>query len=269
MKLDNSAANTFAFCPRLFQEKYRFHTQKKTPGDARAFGKRIHDLLKAHFLELKGELWVPPILDPDDPVELEAQEMIEAYRAFYPVEDFDVVEVEQYFEIPIPDSPHTYCGKRDGVVRGRNTGRLRLLEHKSEKRGQKSNLPKVWAARSQVGLYLFSAQQFYGEPFEDIILDVLTRRSPAGRILPEFRRDNLQRSQQQIEKAVENLRAIANRIQEYDETYGLAPWPEFTENCCKGGFDCDFYGLHVQCEGKRIPEYMEKYYEPTEDYLSL
>lgn len=259
-------------CPQAYQEKYRLGIQKKTPGDSRAYGHRIHDLLKSHFLSLKGINWPPPVAADDDPVELEAQEMYEAYRAFYPQEDFDVVEVEQYFEIPIPNSDHIYCGKRDGVVRDQATHKLRLLEHKSELRSAKSNLPEVWAARAQVGLYVWAAESAYLEPFEDIILDVLTRRSPAGRISCGFRRDPLQRSPAQISQAIENIRAIANNIARYDEEYGLAPWPQHTENCCKGGFKCDFYLSHVTCGclTRETPvELQHKYYEPVEEYLSL
>lgn len=273
MKIDNSQANAFWFCPQKWQEVNQVGIQKKPSGDARDFGKAIHERLKKHFLSMAGVGYeYPPDGSPE--VSNEADEMLAAYVSHYPVEDFDVVEVERYFEVPLPPSPvsgeiHTYCGKRDGVVRDRNTGRIRLLEHKSETRNSRNNLPAVWAARAQVSLYLYAGQLDYGEAFDDIILDVLTRRSPAGRISPVFRRDNLQRSARQIELALQDITYVADQITMLQEKYGTSPWPRHTENCCKMGFNCDFYLKHITMEGQHDLVTIEKYYVPTERYLDL
>ena len=196
--------------------------------------------------------------------------MISQYIAHYPIEDFDVVDIERTFEIPLPDSDHTYTGKFDGVVRGKTTHRLRLLEHKTEKRGSKNNTPEVWAARTQVGLYLAAGEILYGEPFDDIILDVLTRRSPGQRIGPTFRRDTLQRNEYQRTMALKNITWVADQITRLEDTLGRdVMWPQHTENCCKGGFKCDMYELHVTGEGERSPFVVLKYFKEAERYLDL
>lgn len=277
MRIDNSQANAFWFCPRKYQEVNLVGIQKAPSGDARDFGKLVHERLKRHFLELRGDSYELPPPEPtlDPAVILEADEMYEAYAAHYPMEDFDVLEVEKLFEVTLPASPltgivHTYTGKRDAVVRSYHTGRLRLLEHKSETRGSKNNLPEVWAARSQVALYLYAGGIAFGETFDDIILDVLTRRSPAGRFGPGFRRDHLQRTKAQIAQAVTDITYVADQITLLREKLGdEAAWPGHNENCNKWGYKCDFYQIHINEEGQHNDATIKKYYVPTERYLEL
>jgi hypothetical protein len=267
MKIDNSAANAWAECPAKYQEVYIDGWQRANLKGALAFGSRVHELLEAHLLDVPEP---DPAPDADMDIEAEALEMLEHYKAYYPVENFDVVEVERYFEVPLPESEHVYVGKIDGVVRDRETGRLQILEHKTESRSSKANLPEVWAAKPQVSLYLWAGGQIYNEPFESIILDVLTRRSPAGRVLPSFRRDTLQRSEEAMRVAVRNITWIANQIERMKQEYPEGMWPQFRGNCNKGGWKCDFYSAHVVAESQVVgleDLIREKHYEKAEEYL--
>lgn len=268
MKIDNSGAEIWSFCPRKYQEVYVNGWTRQDNSDARGFGGRVHELLASHFL--KQDRPTEFSEEVPDFVADEAEELFAAYVAHYPVEDFDVLDVERYFEVPIPESDHVYIGKLDGVVRDQGSGRLRVFEHKTEARGAKSNLPEVWAARSQVSLYMWATEKLYGEAPESIILDVLTRRSPAGRIPPTFRRDSLQRSSAQQAEAVRNIKWIADEIVKCSSEFGEDNWPAFMGNCNRGGFKCDFYLAHVVAESQVI-ELDEltrnRYYALAEDYL--
>lgn len=267
MKIDNSAAETWAFCPRKYQEVHVNGFQRADNSDARGFGGRVHELLAEHILPqgLGFKTDVP------EHIASEAQELFEAYVAHYPTEDWTVLDVEQYFEVPLPGTTHVYHGKMDGVVRDNSSGRLVLLEHKTEARGSKGHLPEVWAAKPQVSLYLWAGEQIYHEPFDSICLDVLTRRSPAGRIPPTFRRDTLQRSAEAQARAVRNITWIANQIEALNVELRDGIWPSFDSNCNKGGWKCDFYSAHVVAETQvaALDEFVrQRNFTRADDYLS-
>ncbi len=206
----------------------------------------------------------------EEALETEAQEMIAAYAAHYPAESFEVIDVERTWELPLPGGRHSASGKFDGFVRGNADpylpGKLYLLEHKTEKRGSKANLPESWAARSQVGIYQWAGEQIYGEEIAGIILDVLTRRSDAGRIGPSFRRDTLSRTREDCELAIANLNWTADQIERCREEWNGAIWPQDRNNCCVNGWRCDFYNLHVF--GRSDFE-LQQHFQPTEKYLDL
>lgn len=195
--------------------------------------------------------------------------MLAGYRAHYPVESFNVVAVEQVFKCPINGSGHVYTGKFDGVVRDKGTGRLLLLEHKSEKRGSDKNSPEAWAARTQVSLYMWAAQQLYHEPFDSIILDVLTRQSDKGEKPVTFRRDILQRTPEQQLSAIDDILYIAERIERMEQEFlgaSSGQWPRNTDQCYNGKWACDYADLHI---GGYSPELVQIKYAPAKEYLTL
>jgi hypothetical protein len=174
MRIDNSRMKAFWNCPSFYQERYinDLEPQGRTQF---AFGTRWHQLLEERYRRQKGEDFTAPPCDNED-VENEARTMLARYEAHYPEEPFDVIAVEQFFELALPcpecglvedhkmscdtrPTHHTYCGEMDAIVRDKATGLLQLFETKSERRGSKANLPDAWAARSQVGLYLWAAEQ--------------------------------------------------------------------------------------------------------------
>ena len=273
MKIDFSAASAFAFCPASYQEKYQQGWRSTSGKESLDFGGRMHDLLKGHFTPLirGNEGILGPQGQPlgDELLENEALEMFESYKAQYPIESFEVLDVEKYFEVPIPETNHVLMGKWDGLIA---EGSLRgVFEHKTEKRGGKNNLPKSWAARNLVGLYLWAAQQVYRCRFDHILLDVLTRRSPAGRVPCCFRRDILQRTEGNLQRCVDWIVDIADRIEECEEKYGTNMlWPMNGDNCCRGGWDCEFYLSHVigEVQVVQLEELVRnKWYEKPRDYL--
>lgn len=268
MRLDNSRARLWHKCPAAYQERYIWKIQKdyaigKAP--ATTFGKRQHELLEEYSLGRAGGSIYEPSADPG--VEDEAQVMFEAYKAFYPQEPWEVVDVEKLFEVPLPDSEHTYTGKVDLIVRDKKTATLQIVDHKTEKRGGKSNLPGVWAAKAQVSLYLWAAQQIYNEPFGSIVLNVLTRQSPKGQKPPEFRRDNLQRTPAQQEEAVRNIVWVADQIEQMEREFGREDmWAQDRDNCQVGNSACEYRDLHLYGRDERL---IQIAYRPAEEYLNL
>lgn len=285
MRIDNSRAKAFFRCPAEYQERYEFNIEPDNR-DNFAFGTRWHQLLEEKYRRLKGEDFTAPVND-DEKVEDEAQTMLARYDAHYPEEPFEVVAVEQYFEIPLPCKEcrltedhkmscdtryrHTYCGEMDMIVRDRGTGLLQLFETKSERRGSKANLPEAWAARSQVGLYLWAAEYIYQEPFKNILLNVCTRQSPKGQEPASFRRDELQRSNAEKQAAIENIIWIADQIEQVQQTHGTERLYPQNRNACVNemtGWRCDYYPLHVIARGGRDENLIQIKYKPAEEYLA-
>lgn len=265
MQLDNSAAKSFRFCPDYYKEKYLIKIEKKLGPDAPnhlAFGTRIHKLLEEYYLLLKGDS-VLPSEPAEDTTELEAQEMFAGYRAYYPVESFVVVDVERTFKVEVAPGLF-YTGKIDLAFRDEN-GRFGIMDHKSEKRGGKGNLPQAWAARDQVSLYHKAAEMVYNEPVHSIVVNVLTRCSPKGQEPACFRRDTLQRTKEQVDQAVRDFVYVSEQVHCCQDRFGMETWPQNRESCHNGMWPCEFYSLHVY---GRSEETLSQY-QPTTPYLDV
>ncbi len=225
MLIDNSAANEFRTCPLLYFENRiaegtglepKSQINEVTP---LGLGSRIHELLEEHYQNgrpgLNKVALYPP--SPNDALENEADIIMSAYKAKYPVEEFEIVDVERTFKVQLPElcprcyskdtredrlfmvqdvdtysckscihswkpRRHIYTGKIDVVFR--ETGyvmyhpKLSIMDHKSEKRRSNSNHPKKWAATDQASLYLWAASRIYpGEEIGNFYVNILKRPS--------------------------------------------------------------------------------------------
>lgn len=252
----------FRRCPDGYKERYINNLEKdwhaaESPFE---FGRVCHILLEQHFKALGGlpyTAYEPP--DANDPIWLECDATLAAYRATYPVEPFDVVSVEQVFEVAIPGTEHTYTGKFDGIIRYKDNGQLAILEHKTEKRSALKNLPEAWAARSQVSLYMWAAEALYKERPSHILLDVLRRASEKGREPVTFYRDTLERTREQSDAAISDLTYVADQIEWLERHWDTERWPQNTNECCIGRWKCDYFGRHVLKT--------DADYKPAKDYL--
>lgn len=272
MDIDNSRAQAFRRCPDLYKEKYLNHLERRwgsaSPYD---FGKYFHVLLEHHFKDLGGIPHDNLLPEVPETTRLECEATFAAYCASYSIEPFSVVSVEQTFKLAIPGSHHRYIGKFDGIIRYNQNSQwpdqLAILEHKTEKRNALKNLPKAWAARAQVSLYAWAAEQLYGEPISHILLDVIRRQSPKGQEHASFYRDTLERTRAQQLDALKDLCYVADQIEQCDLEYAHAEhWPRNTDECCIGNFECDMYPIHV---GGETPELIKIHYRPAEEYLTL
>lgn len=268
MKIDNSARAAFAKCPDLYRESYINKIEpKRRNGDALAFGDRMHQLLEGHWKQLGG-LACDPYPAAEEAIELEAQAMFAAYRANYADKPlYEVLDIERTFEVAIPGSHHILTGKFDGIIRDIATGKLIVLEHKTEKRGAMTNLPQKWAMKSQVSLYMWAAAQLYGERPAYTLLDVLIRQSPKGREAASFYRDQLERTETQMEEALSDLLYYADRIEDLIALSPALPhWPRNTDQCI-GFWDCEYLPLHRCQSGDSLIRISD--YKPKKEYLNL
>lgn len=236
-KLSNSSLTEFFRCPVAYQTRYVDGLQKGTVPEYLMYGTRFHQMLEAHYIGMTpvGVGYVPK--KPDwlpDVLEHEAQAMLAKYKADYPVEAFEVVKLEHNFELMVQPT-HTYIGRFDMLVRDKVTGKLQLFETKTEQPRSKRNLPDAWIARTQGSLYVWAAQQIFGEEIDTVILNVCTRGTPGKQVPPGFRRDKLHRSPKQIEKALDTFRYVADQVDR-------GVFVENTISCVTDkGYHCDYY----------------------------
>jgi hypothetical protein len=293
--IDNSAASAFKFCPWKYYEDYVQKIEPKprlnneyTPLE---YGAREHELLQEHY---QGVSLYPA--HANDILEMEAQLMIEAYKAKYPQEDFEIMDVERTLKVQLPDycpkcyhlgyeeivggflqcdyckhrfvkGRHIFTGKIDLAVRSLSDGNFYIIDHKTEKRGAKSNLPQKWAEKDQASLYLWAAERVYGERPANFIVNVLTRQSDKGQVGPSFpERQKLERSTANIEHAVRDLVYWADKIEEVQRIFGDTPWPANRDNCYGWG-PCEFSLLHVYGDDTQLIREIK--YQPKADYLHL
>lgn len=306
-EIDNSAANSFRKCPYKYKEEYLTDGTGLQPKknfsddiDALGYGSRVHELQEERYRLLQGKPIVPyPESDPA--CEIEAQVMMAAYNAKYPVEEWDeIVDVERTFRAPLPEfcpkcygnntSPqaligdgamecntpgcghrfiaqgHIYTGKIDVVYR--KDGELYIMDHKTQNRSSKSNLPEKWAARDQASLYLWVAEKIYGERPNRFLVNVMIRQSPKGQEPPTFpERMKIERTQDQINWALRDIWMVANDIEKYKGIFKDGVWPSHKEECCTmSGWKCDYYLPHTFGWSDEIKK--EKY-EPKKPYLNL
>lgn len=221
----------------------------------------MHELLEEYE---KGVLIYPN--SPNEALEIEAQVMMAAYKAQYPAEEWDIVDVERTLLVQLPNSHHIYAFKIDLIVRSHATGKLSIIDHKTQERTSKSNLPQKWAARDQATLYIWGARQYYKEEIENFILDILVRQSPAGQKPPSFpERQKLERTEKQIELAIRDIIYIADRIEDCEKLFGDGPWPANREECYTWG-QCEYYQLHTYGQSDEI---LSTKYQPRKEYLQI
>lgn len=265
-------------CPYAFYERYEQNLEphRRDGKSPYAFGTRCHELLQQRHERLRNTPVTPfpPMLDFPE-LEAEAQETFALYEAHWGVEPFEVVAEEEFFEVPLVEATHTYIGEFDGIVRATrpceylsdaDVGKLFLLETKTERRNSKSNTSLAWQQKSQVGLYIWAAEQVYKEPFAGIILNIITRQSPAGREPASFRREMLSRTEAQKQEAVENIIWVADQIEAMRSS---GNWVADRNRCVNEmtNWRCDYLSLHEH--GRRADDLVHILYEPASEYLAL
>jgi len=162
---------------------------------------------------------------------------------------------------------HLYTGRWDGVVRMKDSGKLKIFETKTEKRNGKANSPTAWATRDQGSLYLYSGAYVFGESFDGVILNVCTRGSEKGLKPAGYRRDKLERTKEQILLAVRDIVQTADDIEAAQARYASGePWLQHRENCTNKLTDwaCDYEAIHTY---GRTEQLIQVNYKKAEDYL--
>lgn len=268
MEIDNSAASAFRTCPLKYYESYvRGLDLKPFPGTVTPLrlGSRVHELLEEYYCELAGSPRVPYPASENPALELEAEIIMAGYRAKYPQEDFEIVDIERTIKVQLPNSPHIYTGKIDLTFR--LNGVLNIMDHKTQNRRATSNHPKKWAAKDQASLYLWAAERIYQEHVDRFHVNVLIRPSEKlqeGPIFPD--RQILERTEDQLKIAVRDISFVAEEIERYKQMFGEDLWPSNREACSAGYFDCEYYQPHTYGWSDAI---MEEKYQPKEEYLHL
>jgi hypothetical protein len=143
---------------------------------------------------------------------------------------------------------------------------LYIIDHKTEKRSSKSNLPQKWAAKDQATQYWWAAEKIYAKPINRFIVNVLRRPSPAGREGPEFpERQRVERTDIQIETALRDLVVKGDEIEKYLKIFKDTPWPANRDNCYTWG-QCEYYMPHLYGWSDEI---LRVKYQKKEEYLNL
>ena len=272
MRLSFSRLAKWWECPAKYQEHYEFNLEPlNADTESLRFGTRAHQLLAEQEIE-HGQL--------EEPLEAEARALVAGYRGRYPVDDWDLVASEVEFEHALPrrckpcgawvtaegwcqacDSftqVHSLKGVIDKLVILKEPGNpLAVVEFKTERRGSKRNSLAAWGVKAQASLYYWAVEAIWPERrLDKVVVDILTRCSPAGLKPPSYTRHEVQRSEQAIAQAVEDANWVGDQIEAMQFHRADAPWPMNREACVNPttGWKCEFYELHA---GERAQELVE------------
>lgn len=299
-EIDNSRAAAFRECPWKYYEAFERNGRGIEPkvieGEGYSslqYGARVHELMEELY---KGKLIYRR--SENEVLETEAEIMMQAYQARYPDEHtkLNIVDCERTFKVALPEfcldcySDHTVpypgdrdmicneCGcrfnRRNHVLVGkmdlvhRVNGVLDIWDHKTEKRGSKSNDIRKWGSRDQASLYLWAAERIYKEPVGNFYVNILTRQSEKGLIGPSFpaERPKIERNRRAIEIAVRDICVVADDIERYKCIFGDGEWPSNRELCYGWGY-CPYFQVHRYGEDPAL--IIEHKFQPREEYLQL
>jgi hypothetical protein len=270
-----SALNTFRNCPRRYKHRYIDCLQPREKPEAFSFGAIIHGAIELWYRSSADSDRVWAVLDYLDQQFPErsgdeslrsawhlARAMITGYAARYPIEDFEVVEVEKSFtgEIRNPNTgrrSQTFlmAGKADAIVR-RADG-MYLMEHKTASTVDGNYLDKLWSD-SQIALYCFYLRKL-GYPIVGVIYNVLLK----ARLQPKVGESEIEFEARRWELASRNKsgRSTAKRqLPESDEAFQgrLAQWYARPEA---------FHREHIYLSEERLAMLQEEVWEITQQYL--
>lgn len=153
-----------------------------------AFGSLIHRALEVWHRDRNLEL-VLDCIDrayPNRTQDLDqkrdwhlATTLMQGYAARYPVEDFEVIDLEKTFEGYIRNPAtgaasrtFTLAGKVDGIVRIKDENFI--LEHKTASQLDESYLDRLWTD-FQVTIYAYYVEMVLGIPIKGIVYNILVK----------------------------------------------------------------------------------------------
>ncbi len=231
-----SENETWRKCPKRWQIGYleRWRGEEK-PG-ASSLGRLIHASLEELYRpeirpEMRAYAALGVIKQSNDPRHEDARRIVESYieyaRDVDTLAGWQVVAVEQKFELPLPGGQYAIKGAIDLVVRNR-AGQLLLVDHKSSAMPYPSELD-TW---QQGPIYGWAWHQMFGEWAEGVIWNGISTKAPPKK--PEskwepFRRVVRSLSPEECQWAIDQLVADTEDswgVVEANKAIGM-PTPDF------------------------------------------
>lgn len=274
--LDNSKKDLLNLCPRQFYYRHELHLAPKSTGSLQdyrnpaQYGVAIHaglgslyegngfDLVTCPCPTLDGcefckgqpipRIYAqflihypedPPVDDRDPRTRARGLEILQTYFEKYKRERFEVVAVEQSFEIFFddPSGPFTYVGRIDLLVR--ENGHLAPWDHKST-----SQFGETFAAgfklSGQVTGYMRSTHLITGEDCNEATINAIRITTKIDKDVSFLRLTTTRTPEEFAEWEVE-MREAMRRIRRY-RAEGF--WPKSAPFACVAYHRiCDYYGL--------------------------
>ena len=173
-------------CPQKYAYRYELgiETFNSSTSPALVKGSMMHLILAQHYNRVKNvaqgldpDEWEEPIktlqikADSESPVWADNLDNIikcfQAYLAHYPVDPFEVLEVERLAYAQIGD--HLFTGRFDLVVKDRG-GKVWIIDHKTTAR-LLARQKKFYGISGQMIGYSYIGHSIYGEKFGGMLLN--------------------------------------------------------------------------------------------------
>lgn len=193
-----SEVKTLDICPRKWYLGYHRDLGPQRVATYLQFGKLVHRALEAYYnagrqlnpAEVYRQAWEED-LTPDQEPDIKGRDLGVKLLELYPAWDkeqsdgsYPIVATEVGFEVPVPETDIVLVGRIDLVLRAPN-GSLLIYDHKTSKTFPD---PKGLMLDKQHGLYMWAAEQHFGEPVSAFGYNHLRKQDPAKARTPVFQR---------------------------------------------------------------------------------
>lgn len=230
LRLSNSKTEMFMHSERCFWWRYIRKIYPSTTGAPLTWGSAAHSGFEAFFATGGVVDAMAALKGTDELNALERMEregsyftperlrmVLDAYAKEYAtdIDRWDIIDIECDSTVPISDDIH-WQGIRDLVVRDRDDGLIYFIDHKTTgKKVDSQYYAASFDMSQQMTGYHWMGQQEHGDDFGGIIINAVqsTKTIPYN-----FTRFPIIRDDWQIEGFLRNIKAIAPRIQECEDS---------------------------------------------------
>ena len=183
---------SFMQCPQKYAYSYIINP-KREPSLPLALGSLVHVGLAHHYkiiqhrqLGTEHDLY-SPLEAISEVVRFENQDVFreaeaKAYRIINFYQEKHCDEEEKWDILGVEDVITLWCGKApmtmraDLLFRSRKTGKIHFMDHKTTSRFTKSH-PKFYAMSGQFVAYRIAGQNFYGDQWGSLVLNVIEHKA--------------------------------------------------------------------------------------------
>jgi RecB family exonuclease len=255
--LDSSMLSDFARCPSLFYLRHVLGLRKKLddPTEESHFdwGRVWHDAMEVYYENFSIEEAImvveenfPPHINPSTDrhgrsKERMLKDLFEYANRWEEIDKtFEIIRLEQFFEIESDEHDLRWCGRIDQIRRSRTTGKVIVLDHKTSSRMGSTYWDGLKSGFQFPG-YVFATNEMFTESVTTITGDVYYNIKSGSSF---FRRSFVYTPGQLYEWA-DNVRSYVEEIYRLQENHLHNPeaWQKNRTECVKYG-KCSYFDVH-------------------------
>lgn len=195
MIVTHTSLECFKSCRKKYDLRYKQGIVPKIKSEALEFGTAWHTMLEQYFKQIEAVQAVGANFGTEDEVaersyavadtlglsRIDTAKLMGLTVGYigkwyeYDIMQFDVIDVEKEFSVPILDDRATFVGKVDGLVQQKSDGKYYIVEHKTA-----SNVDDNYVAQkdidTQTMIYAMCLEDLMGIQIHGVIHDIAIKQ---------------------------------------------------------------------------------------------